>query len=97
MFLCVFFVNIEKPKVTTKPFYHEVTLGHSFYFQLDVDGLPYPHFRWYKNGYPLLNQSHSGILIEKMDYYHAGTYTCEIWNIAGDLLWLEATLHAVTS
>ena len=75
-----------------RPFYKEVKLDGAFQIHLDIEGVPSPAFQWFRNGYPLENEHNQVLVIDKMDRSLAGTYSCEVKNIAGSFLWLEATI-----
>lgn len=75
-----------------KPSYQRLKSGKSFQIPLPVDADPMPSFQWYKNGYPLSSQRGQTLIIEKLNVTHSGTYSCELKNIAGSILWLEATV-----
>jgi hypothetical protein len=83
----------EKPKVITRPFYHEVKEGKSLLLTLDVEGVPPPTFQWYRNGYLIKYQVYPHLIIDSASGLHEGTYSCEVKNIAGKVMWLEATVH----
>lgn len=98
-FTSICFVNcfvhlsvIEKPKVKNRPFYKEVKMDGAFQIHLDVEGVPPPGYQWFRNGYPLEGENNQVLVIDKMDRSLAGTYSCEVKNIAGSFLWLEATI-----
>lgn len=91
----ILFLTTEKPTVKTRPFYQEERRGRPFFLPLDVDGTPSPSFQWFRNGYALPGQTNQVLVLPALDEEDQGTYTCEIVNVAGRLLWLEATLHVV--
>lgn len=77
----------------TKTSYEELPLGGSLFFSLTVDGIPPPTYQWYKNGYAVNHQTNQVLTIHRANTSHSGTYSCDIQNIAGSLLWLELTVH----
>jgi hypothetical protein len=85
----------KKPRIRNRPFYQEIKAGKPFYLPLEVEAVPTASFQWFKNGYPLPDQRQSVLLLESVDVSSTGTYSCEVVNVAGKLLWLEATIHVV--
>jgi hypothetical protein len=78
--------------VNTTPFFRELRQGSSFRFELDFEGFPKPMFQWYKNGYKMEGQNTNTLQLVEVDPSHTGTYSCELTNIAGSILWLEGSL-----
>ena len=91
------FVSTEIPRVNTKPSYQELKAGKSLFLNLAVEGYPPPSYQWYKNGYALeeVEAQLASYYIESVNTTHSGTYSCEVSNIAGSVLWLEATVRVV--
>ena len=58
----------------------------------DCEGTPTPSFQWFKNGMKLLNETRHTYYEEAATSASAGTYSCEIVNMAGSLIWMEATI-----
>lgn len=87
-----FFLLLEKPKIKNRPFYQELKSGKTFYLKLDVDAIPPPSFQWFRNGYKLDGYNKQELFLDILDTSHSGTYSCEVSNLAGTYLWLEATL-----
>jgi hypothetical protein len=86
------FVDLEKPEVRNLPSYQEVQVLRSFHLKLDYEAIPPPSFQWFRNGYSLPDQTTKELYIPATSLQDSGTYSCRVWNIAGDFLWLEATL-----
>jgi len=82
----------KRPRIRNRPFYHEAKLGKTLILNLDVEGVPPPNFRWFRNGYLLADQIQHSLVIDRAERFHAGTYSCEVSNIAGKFVWLEATV-----
>lgn len=89
---CFHALMIERPRIRNRPFYHEAKLGKTLVLNLDVEGVPPPNFRWFRNGYLLPDQIQHSLVIDRAERFHAGTYSCEVSNIAGKFVWLEATV-----
>jgi hypothetical protein len=70
-----------------------VKLGKPFFLPLEVEAIPAASFQWFKNGYPLPEQRGDVLVLDAIDFSSAGTYSCEVHNVAGRVLWLEATIH----
>lgn len=81
--------------VRTRPSYQEIKVGANLYINLDTDAVPPASFQWYKNGYILTDQKQQALIITNASLNHSGTYSCEVQNVAGSLLWLEATVLVV--
>lgn len=84
-------VSTEKPRVRNRASYQEIPKGKEIYLKLEVDALPPPRFQWFRNGYPLADQRQQELHILEAQPGDSGTYSCEVRNIAGAQLWLEAT------
>lgn len=69
--------------------------------QLQYTGHPTPSFEWLKNGFPVSKSPlaseyqlrENSLVVDRVKKHHAGTYTCKVKNIAGEYLWLEATIN----
>jgi hypothetical protein len=72
-----------------------VKAGTTMVLNLAAEGTPPPVFQWYKNGYPVPGLTAQVLLMENVNASHSGTYSCEVQNIAGRLMWLEATIVVV--
>ena len=83
--------------VSRKPRYHELREGQGFRLDLSVEGDPTPAARWFRNGYELVGVRDTVFVISSLNSSHSGTYSCELRNIAGSHLWLEATLRVLPS
>ena len=86
---------IEPPTVKSKSFATAIKQGTRLIIQLQVNGVPEPTYIWQKNGFVLPNeyQSHgSALVIDNVNKTHTGTYSCMLSNLAGSLLWMEATV-----
>ncbi len=96
-FECCFFFLVEIPKVYTKPSYQELKSGKSLYLSLQADGYPLPSYQWFKNGYAIEGPEaqQPAYVIDVVNISHSGTYSCEISNIAGSVIWLEASVRVV--
>ncbi|RYG66207.1 hypothetical protein EON64_10300 [archaeon] len=81
--------------MSTRPFYQEVKLGKSYFLPLEVQAAPPPAYQWFRNGFPLPNQTARELAIEEAEAADSGTYSCRVRNIAGEVLWLEATIAVV--
>lgn len=66
--------------------------GNTVFINLQVEGFPPPQFQWYKNGYTMDGVTGQSLIMDNVNQTHSGTYSCEVQNIAGGLIWLEATI-----
>ena len=82
----------EEPKVLTKPISQRMKEGSTVFINLQVEGFPPPQFQWYKNGYTMDGVTGQSLIMDNVNQTHSGTYSCEVQNIAGGLIWLEATI-----
>ena len=79
-----------------KPSYQEVKQGTNFLLELHVtEGSPSPQFQWYKNGYAEPGKTNQSILFRHINISDSGTWSCDVYNIAGGFVWLEATVAVV--
>jgi hypothetical protein len=88
-------LRLEKPLIHNRPFFQKVPVGGILMLNLEVEGVPPPSYKWFRNGYRLLDQSRPTLLIEKAEKDDSGTYSCQVSNIAGEFTWLEATVVVV--
>jgi hypothetical protein len=88
-------ISTEPPTVALKPSYHEIKVGTTMVLNLAAEGTPPPVFQWFKNGYPVPGLTAQVLLMEGVNATHSGTYSCDVQNIAGRVLWLEATILVV--
>lgn len=85
----------EPPSVKSKPLYSEIKVSSRLILQLQAQGIPTPSFEWFKNGFRLSSeyqQLQNTLLVDSVNKTHTGTYSCLLRNIAGEFLWLEATV-----
>ena len=82
----------EPPTVSLKPSYHEIQAGSTMVLNLAAEGTPPPVFQWFKNGYPVPGLTAQVLLMEGVNASHSGTYSCDVQNVAGGFVWLEATI-----
>ena len=67
-------------------------MGSVLFITVIADGLPAPSYQWYRNGVKLKGEVRSSISSKFVEKSYSGTYSCELQNIAGKYLWLEATV-----
>lgn len=65
------------------------------FLNLAAEGTPPPLFQWYRNGYLVPGLTGMALLMEDVNSSHSGTYSCDVQNIAGGFLWLEASVLVV--
>ena len=86
-------VTIVPPVCSTKPMWVLLQKGKELIIPLDCNiGAPEPIYQWYRNGIKLTNQTKRSYYEESASLSSAGTYSCELKNIAGSYLWMEATI-----
>jgi hypothetical protein len=85
-------VNLsEAPKVPSQVGTHKVKKGGKFMLSLsNVSGWPEPDYQWRLNGVLIPGASQKQYTIKNVKPSDAGTYTCLVFNIAGEVLWEEA-------
>ena len=68
-------------------------LGREILIELDdCEGIPTPTYQWFKNGVKLVNETKNTYYEEYAKTGSAGTYSCEVVNMAGEFVWMEATI-----
>lgn len=70
-------------------------MGEDVFIHLSAEGQPPPLYQWMRNGYPIPGETSSTLVIRNVQREQSGAYSCEVYNIAGSFLWLEATLQVV--
>ena len=70
-------------------------MGSALLLSLQVEGIPPPTFQWFKNGYQMPGHTQRALVFENVTYAHSGTYSCDVQNLAGGFVWLEATVLVV--
>jgi hypothetical protein len=68
-------------------------VGAPLVISFSYSGHPQPMFQWYRNGYAVANQTSSSYVVKRTTIDDAGTYTCKIFNIAGEHKWTEAFVN----
>lgn len=81
--------------MSLKPSHHQIQAGTTMFLNLGAEGTPPPIYQWYKNGYPVPGLTGPALLMEGVNSSHSGTYSCEVQNIAGGFVWLEASVLVV--
>eukprot|EP01032_Pedospumella_encystans_P009100 gene9100-10743_t len=85
----------KPPTVALRPSHHEVKAGTTMFLNLAAEGTPPPVFQWYRNGYLVPGLTGMALLMEDVNSSHSGTYSCDVQNIAGGFVWLEASVLVV--
>jgi hypothetical protein len=70
----------------------ELPVDSVLFITLVAEGAPTPSYQWYRNGVPLNGETKSSVYAKNVDSSYSGTYSCELQNIAGKYVWLEATV-----
>ena len=87
-------LKISKPPFSrVKPLYKELKVGSDIELRLASEGVPAPAHQWFKNGVLLAGQNSSRLLIHNAQNADSGTYSCELQNLAGRYVWLEASIY----
>ena len=83
----------EPPVVKMKFSYSELQVGQELKVAISVvEGTPAPSFQWFRNGVSLPGQREEKLYYPSVEPGHAGTYSCLVENMAGGVMWLEATV-----
>lgn len=87
--------STEPPTVQLRPSHHTLKAGTTMFLNLAAEGTPPPVFQWFRNGYPVPGLTGMALLMEDVNSSHSGTYSCAVRNIAGEFVWLEASVLVV--
>jgi len=95
------FLQVSKPPVVKNKFiWQELQVNETLALRvhLKTQGTPSPEFQWRHNGQPIPGSlgSSRNYVVSKVQQQDEGTYTCEVYNVAGSMLWEEAVV-VVTS
>ena len=82
----------QPPSVNNNAGYYRVIEGNKFMLSVSSSGMPPPEFQWRLNGVDVEGATKRNYVVEKMGMWDAGTYTCEVKNAAGKVLWEEAVV-----
>ena len=82
----------SKPVSNTRPSYAMQELGSQLYIGLLVESSPPPSFQWYKNGFPIPGEDRQNFIVKSVKKTDEGTYSCKIWNVAGEFTWKESVV-----
>ena len=85
----------EVPVVNNNPGYYAVEAGSKLMLSVSSAGLPPPEFRWRLNGVVLKGGTESVYVVDSVAPENQGTYTCDVYNVAGAVLWEEAIVDVV--
>jgi hypothetical protein len=87
-------LRIARPPVTeSRLVSHTIAAGAHFELALNVTaGEPAPAFQWRKNGVDITRATGDTLIIGSASWQDAGTYTCLVSNVAGEVEWEEAAL-----
>jgi hypothetical protein len=72
--------------------YLTLGVGSDLYLNINAEGVPEPSLQWFKNGFLLEGQVRQVLRIPAVSKLDEGTYTCELSNIAGALVWQEGAV-----
>lgn len=81
------------PSILKHPRSKESTEGHTVVFTVDVDGVPYPTFQWYKNGVPMEGKTSLKLKLEHVESRDSATYCCSVENDNGSVVSNSAQLR----
>lgn len=70
----------------------ELPVESVLFITVVAEGAPTPTYQWYRNGVLLKGETKRSIYAKSVDSTYSGTYSCELQNIAGKFVWLEATV-----
>jgi hypothetical protein len=85
----------KKPTVKNNPGYYNVQAGSKLMLSVSAEGLPPPSFRWRLNGVDIDGAVDPVLVVDRVANADRGTYTCDVYNIAGNVLWEEAIVDVV--
>jgi hypothetical protein len=80
-------VLMPKPRLRTS-----LAPGAMLALAVSARGLPPPFFQWRLNGVPVPGATRSSLIVRSVNATHAGTYTCDAYNMAGQVTWEEGVV-----
>ncbi|GBG28485.1 Hypothetical Protein FCC1311_047082 [Hondaea fermentalgiana] len=83
------------PVASSKSFFHAVSLGETFEFELEAEGEPAPAFQWRLNGVNVAGATDRVLRVRGATMRDSGTYSCVVENEAGRLVWEEGYLNVL--
>jgi len=83
----------QPPMVEDFRGYYEVEVGGKLMLSVEsTGGVPEPEYQWRLNGVELAGRTSSMLVVDDISTEMGGTYTCEVENEAGRVLWEEAVV-----
>lgn len=89
---------LQPPQLTTKRrIQTSLQPGSLLALHVAAQGVPDPEYQWRLNGVPIPGARSHTYTVRNVDASHMGTYTCEVWNMAGKVMWEEAVIAMAPS
>jgi len=83
----------QAPRVRNGLVSGTLPIGGSYELRVNyTGGTPPPSFQWRKNGVDIRGGTRARLVIRDASPSDVGTYTCRVWNMAGEVEWEEAAL-----
>ncbi|XP_047453402.1 mucosa-associated lymphoid tissue lymphoma translocation protein 1 [Mugil cephalus] len=73
-----------EPHIAINPKPQTVRQGTKLALRCAAFGIPAPHYQWYRNGQPLLNQTSDTLQIDCATAEHGGSYLCSVSNVLAE-------------
>lgn len=99
MILSHVLVQLAKaPEITkSKSAFFDLAEGQPLYLDVNAEASPPPSFQWYLNGVALPGEVRKTLNVGSIKKEHAGAYTCEVSNIAGQVTFMDITVSVRSS
>jgi len=92
-------LRVLKPPVlvTRRRIQTSLQPGSMLALRVAAEGVPAPEYQWRLNGVNIPGARSDTYTVPAVNPSHMGTYTCEVWNIAGRVVWEEAVIAMAAS
>lgn len=79
----------EPPTVESQLQTQRLARGEMLAIIASASGVPQPEYQWRRNGVPIVGANRPMLVRHSVSEADMGTYTCDVYNVAGNAQWEE--------